>query len=102
MLMLTSLLPLDIQLYIQYYIHIMFTFPKTTTAREIQRNYRKIFDFVKKTKEPVVVMKNNKPEVVIMDAKKLEEMQAIFDVLQSREEARQGKVKELKSFKDLR
>ena len=80
----------------------MFTFPRTTTAREIQRNYRKIFDLVKKTKEPVVVMKNNKPEVVIMDAKKLAEMQAILDVLESREQARQGKVKELKSFKDLR
>lgn len=80
----------------------MLTFPRTTTAREIQRNYRKIFDFVKKTKEPVVVMKNNKPEVAIVDAKKLAEMQAIFDVLESREQARQGKVKELKSFKDLR
>ncbi|MBI2315264.1 type II toxin-antitoxin system Phd/YefM family antitoxin [Candidatus Daviesbacteria bacterium] len=80
----------------------MFTFPKMTTAREIQRNYRKIFDEVKKTKEPIVVMKNNKPEVVIMDAKKLAEMQAIMDVLQSREQARQGKVNELKSFKDLR
>lgn len=80
----------------------MITFPKMTTAREIQRNYRKIFDEVKKTKEPIVVMKNNKPEVAIVDAKKLAEMQAIMDVLVSREQARQGKVKELKSFKDLR
>lgn len=80
----------------------MYTFPRMTTAREIQRNYRKIFDLVKKTKEPVVVMRNNKPEVVIMDPKKLSEMQAILDVLESREEARTGKMKELKSFKDLR
>jgi len=49
-------------------------FPKTTTAREIQRNYRKIFDEVKKSKEPIFVMKNNKPEVAIIDAKELEEM----------------------------
>jgi len=80
----------------------MFTFPKMTTAREIQRNYRKIFDEVKKTKEPVVVMRNNKPEVVIMDAKKLAEMQAIMDVLEAREEIRAGKGKILKSLKDLR
>lgn len=80
----------------------MFTLPKMTTAREIQRNYRKIFDFVKKTKEPVLVMRNNKPEVAIVDAKKLSEMEAILDVLESREQARRGKVKELKSFKDLR
>jgi len=77
-------------------------FPKTTTAREIQRNYRKIFDEVKKSKEPVFVMKNNKPEIAIIDAKKLEEMEAILAVLESREEARAGKAKVLKSFKDLR
>lgn len=80
----------------------MFTFPKTTTGRELQRNYRKVFDLVKKTKQPVVVMRNNKPDVAIVDAKKLEEMETILAVLQSREEARQGKVKELKgSLTDL-
>ena len=77
-------------------------FPMTTTAREIQRNYRKVFDEVKKSKEPVFVMKNNKPEIAIIDAKKLEEMEAILAVLESREEARAGKAKVLKSFKDLR
>lgn len=80
----------------------MFTFPKTTTAREIQRNYRRIFDLVKKTKEPVFVMRNNKPEIAIIDAKKLEEMEAIIEVLQSKADADAGKVKVLKSLKDLR
>lgn len=80
----------------------MFTFPKTTTAREIQRNYRKIFDEVKKTKEPVVVMRNNKPEVVIMDAKKLSEMEAVMAVLESKADADAGRIKLLKSLKDLR
>lgn len=80
----------------------MFTLPKITTAKEIQKNYRKIFDMVKKTKEPVLVMRNNKPDVAIIDAKKLEEMQIIIDILQSREEIRAGKGKILKSLKDLR
>ena len=79
----------------------MFTFPKTTTAREIQRNYRSIFDFVKRTKEPVVVLRNNKPEVAILDIKKLEEMEAIIAILQSREEIKKGKGKVLKSLVDL-
>lgn len=80
----------------------MFTFPKTTTAKELQQDYRRIFDLVKKTKEPVVVMRNNKPDVVIVDAKKLEEIEAILAVLQSREEIRQGKTKRLKgSLTDL-
>jgi len=77
-------------------------FPKTTTAREIQRNYRKVFDTVKKTKEPIFVMKNNKPEVAIIDADQLEEMEAVLAVLQSREEMRAGKGKLLKSLADLR
>jgi len=42
-------------------------------------------------------MRNNKPEVAIIDAKQLEEMGAIISVLQSREEIRTGKGKVLKS-----
>lgn len=80
----------------------MFTVPKITTAKELQKNYRKIFDGVKKTKEPVLVMRNNKPDVAIIDAKKLEEMEVVISILQSREEARAGKAKPLKgSLKDL-
>lgn len=74
----------------------MFSLPRVTTAKELQRNYRKIFDLAKKTGEPVVVMRNNQPDVAIIDAKKLAEMEAVIVVLQSREEARAGKTKELK------
>ena len=55
----------------------MFTLPKTTTVREIQRNYKKIFEQVKKTKEPIVVIKNNKPDVAIIDVKELEKLQTL-------------------------
>lgn len=80
----------------------MFNFPKVTTAREIQRNYKKIFDEVKKTGEPVVVMKNNKPTVAIIDAKKLSEMEATLAVLRSYKEAQKRETKELKgSLVDL-
>lgn len=77
-------------------------FPRTTTAREIQRNYKKVFETAKRTKEPIFVMKNNKPEVAIIDAKKFEEMEAILAVLESRAEVRAGKGKILRSLKDLR
>lgn len=80
----------------------MYTFPKTTTAKELQKNYRKIFDEAKKSKEPIFVMRNNKPDVAIVDAKKMEEMEVIMGVLQSKAEADAGKVKLLKSLKDLR
>ena len=77
-------------------------FPKTTTGKKLQQNYRQVFDMVKKSKEPVIVMRNNQPDVAIIDVKKLEEMQAILDVLQSREEVKAGKGKLLKgSLADL-
>lgn len=74
----------------------MFAFPRTTTAKQIQQDYRSIFDLVKKTKEPVFVMRNNKPDVAIVDAKQLEEMEAIINILQSREDYKKGKTKILK------
>ncbi len=77
-------------------------FPKTTTGKKLQQNYRQVFDMVKKTKEPVIVMRNNRPDVAIVDYKRLEEMQAVFDVLSSHEEAKAGKAKLLKgSLADL-
>lgn len=46
-----------------------------TSARDIQRNYRKLFDSVKKTRKPLFVMKGTDVEVVIVDPKSYEEMQ---------------------------
>lgn len=73
----------------------MFTLPKTTTAKEIQKNYRKIFDEVKATGEPVIVMRNNQPDVVIMDAKQAAEKEAILAVLESHQDHLEGKTKVL-------
>ncbi len=75
--------------------------PKTTTAKDIQKNYRRVFDYVKKTQKPVMVMRNNKVDVIIMDAKKLEEMEALLEVIASREETKQGKAKVLKNLAEL-
>lgn len=77
-------------------------FPKTTTAREIQRKYRKVFDEVKRTKKPIVVMRNNKPHVAIVDYSSLDELEAIADIFQSMQEIRQGKAKPLVSLADLK
>ena len=47
-------------------------------------------------------MKNNKPEVAIIDYKRLEEIEAVEAVFRSFEEAKQGKTKKLKgSLVDL-
>ena len=45
------------------------------SVSDIQRNYRKVFDRAKKTKEPILVLRNNKPWVVIIDFKTFAQMQ---------------------------
>ena len=41
--------------------------PATTTATELQRNYKKVVKRAKKLKKPLVILSNNKPEGVYMD-----------------------------------
>lgn len=41
--------------------------PFTTTATELQRNYKKVVRMVKKSKEPVTVLSNSRPEIIVMD-----------------------------------
>lgn len=38
----------------------------TVSARDVQRNYRKIVERVKKKNQPVVVIRKNQPEVAIV------------------------------------
>lgn len=46
-------------------------------------------------------MNRNKPEVAIIDIRKLEELEAISSILKSWKEARLGKAKTLTSLVDL-
>jgi len=41
--------------------------PNTTTATELQRNFRKVSNKAKRLKQPLIVLSNNKPEAVLMD-----------------------------------
>ncbi|OGM20400.1 hypothetical protein A2714_01640 [Candidatus Woesebacteria bacterium RIFCSPHIGHO2_01_FULL_38_9] len=41
--------------------------PATTTATELQRNYKKVAKKAKKLKKPLVILSNNKPEGVYID-----------------------------------
>lgn len=89
----------------------MFNFPKTTTVREIQRNYKKIFEEVKKSKKPIIVMKNNKPDVAVIDVKilaglekRIEELEledALNSIKQGEKEYREGKTVKANSLADL-
>lgn len=47
--------------------------PNITTTRQIQTNYRSTFDLAKRS-GPVVVMTNNKPDVVIIGYEEAEKL----------------------------
>ncbi len=85
--------------------------PRTVSVSDIQKNYRKIFDTAKETKEPVIVLSNNKPDVAIIDYSTLESLRRIAyeaeikDTLrvvkEGRKEYKEGKTIKAKSLADL-
>ena len=85
--------------------------PKMASVKDLQKNYRRLFDMVKQTKEPLVVLRNNKPDVAIIDISildKIEDKQIKLEELETQEairiykkEKKAGNLKELRSLKDL-
>lgn len=81
------------------------------SVSDVQRDYRKVFDKAKKTKEPVMVLRDNKPDVAVIDAKilterekRLEELEiedALRAIKEGEEEYRRGEIKTAKSLADL-
>lgn len=64
----------DRQLYVRYYV-IMLTknsvnlpqLPRIASMREVQRNYRQLFDWVEKTKKPLILTNNARIKVVVLE-----------------------------------
>ena len=48
--------------------------PKTFSAKDVQRDYRKIFNMAKESGKPVIVLTNNKPDVAILGIPELEKL----------------------------
>ena len=85
--------------------------PRTVSANQIQKNYRSIFNTVKSTQEPTIVLLNNQPDVAIVDINYLEKLQEkivelemadAMEAIRDYEEAkREGKLIEANSLEDL-
>ena len=85
--------------------------PRTVSSSDIQKKYREIFDEVKKTKEPVIVLHGNKPDVAIVDYGYLEELKresyekevedTLKAVREGRKEYKARKTLKAKSLADL-
>lgn len=80
------------------------------SVSDVQRDYRRVFDRAKRTKQVIMVMRDNKPDVAVIDVNILSELQKkveameIADTLKAiriaEKERREGKLKVLK-FGDL-
>jgi PHD/YefM family antitoxin component YafN of YafNO toxin-antitoxin module len=42
---------------------------------EIQKNYRKIFDRVKRTRQPIILMRDSEADIALIDTKSLADLQ---------------------------
>ena len=48
--------------------------PKTASPRDIQRNYRTLFDEVRRSEEPLLILNNNQPDVVVISYEQYESL----------------------------
>lgn len=74
----------------------------TVSARQIQREYKKVLERANKSKKPIVVMANNKPVGAVIGLDLLEKIQLEILVSQALEDSRSGKTKIIKNMKDLK
>lgn len=76
----------------------MFT---TISARQIQRGYKKVFEDANKSKEPIIVMSNNKAQGAIIGLDLLERIQLEALAEEALKESREGKTKIIRTKRDL-
>ena len=73
----------------------------TISARQIQREYKKVLERANKLKEPIVVMSNNKPQGAIIGLDLLEKLQLDVAFAEAIEEYRAGKTKSISTEEEL-
>ncbi len=73
----------------------------TISARQIQREYKKVLEKANKSKEPIIVMSNNKPVGAVIGLDLLEKLQLEVVLNEALEEYRAGKTKNIDTEEDL-
>jgi len=73
----------------------------TISARQIQREYKKILQKANESKEPIIVMSNNKPLGAIIGLDLLEKIQLELIVKQALKESKSAKTKVIETSKEL-
>lgn len=82
--------------------------PNTVSISEFQRGAGKLVDRIRESTQPYFIIRNNKPEAVILPIEEYEEYQKIKsereayrEIQQSIKEYKQGKAIKLSSLRDL-
>lgn len=73
----------------------------TISARQIQRGYKKVFQEANKSKEPIVVMSNNKPQGAIIGLEILEKLRMDAALKEAFVEYEAGETVSIKTKEDL-
>lgn len=73
----------------------------TISARQIQREYKKVFEKANKSKKPIVLMSNNKPVGAVIGLDLLEKIQLEAVLQEALADDKAGKTKIIKTKKDL-
>lgn len=73
----------------------------TISARQIQRGYKKVLEDANKSKEPIIVMANNKPLGAIISLDLLEKMQMEAVLNEALGEYKAGKTKTISTMEEL-
>ena len=73
----------------------------TVSARQIQRGYKKVLEDANKSKEPIIVMSNNKPLGAIISLDLLEKMQLEVVLEESLKEYKAVKTINIETEEDL-
>ena len=73
----------------------------TVSARQIQREYKKVLKLANRTKEPVIVMANNKPLGAVIGLELLEKIQLELAVRKALDESKKGRTRVIETTDDL-
>ncbi len=71
------------------------------SARQIQREYKKVLEMANKLKEPIVVMANNKPLGGIISLDLLEKLRMEAVLNEALDEYKAGKTKTISTMEEL-
>jgi len=73
----------------------------TISARQIQREYKKVLQKANKSKEPIIVISNNKPLGAVIGLDLLEKLQLDIVVKEALDEYKAGKTKTISTTEEL-